>query len=406
MNNLKVLIADDDGSLEEAVRDLYEDEMDRHLFISTDGLEETLEAIVMEVPDICLVADPQGEGNSLDLISGLNEAGLRTPVIAVVSPEKAGFEDEFVARGGKGVILRDGSLGLVLRYFIRYASEMKANEDTLRREKENLIEQLFDLQDSRDRAEQQSINLVELAEDLSIAKETLELLNTEKDKFFSIIAHDLRGPFNTILGYTELLAHSAPNLSTDQVATYATNAHTSAKRVFDLLENLLEWARLQMDRMDYRPSTTDLHRLADKTVDLFKPMADEKGVTIESRIEDETAFIDQVMIDTVIRNLVGNAAKFTDTGGRITIAAGDAGDFLEISIADTGVGMEPERAAKVFSMADNQSTSGTNGEPGTGLGLLLCKELVEQNGGKISVQSLPGQGSVFSFTVPRGQPGA
>ncbi len=404
MNSIQILIADDDGSIEQTFRTLFGGGDDRHALLFSSGVEETLEKIVNDNPDICLVRETNGAGNTRGILSDLREAGLRTPVVAIVPPERTEIEPDLVALGGKGVIPDDSSLPTVLRYFVRYAADIKQARSVLDAEKDEIIRQLFEQQDARERAEQQSTSLVELAEDLARTKEELERLNDEKNKFFSIIAHDLRGPFNSILGYTELLARTADTLSTDQVKEYADNAYVAGIGVFKLLENLLEWARLQMDRIECEPAATNLGEIAGQTMELLASVAKDKGVKLESTLTGETAYIDSRMIETVIRNLVNNAIKFTNSGGSIVIATKNSGDFIEVSITDSGVGMEADKAAGVFSLSGSSSTDGTEGEKGTGLGLLLCKELVERQGGEIYATSKPGEGSTFAFTVPKNAP--
>lgn len=409
MDNIRILIADDDdGGIERTFRALFDGGFDggaeRHELFFSNGVRETLEKIVNGNPDICLVRVMNGAGNTRDILNDLRKAGLRTPVVAIGPPELAKIEPDLVALGGKGVILNDSSLPAVLRFFVRHAADIKQAQIILDAEKDEVIRQLFEQRDARERAEQQSTSLVELAEDLARTKEELERLNDEKNKFFSIIAHDLRGPFNAILGYTELLARSVDKLTPDQIKEYADNAHAAGTGVFKLLENLLEWARLQMDRIECAPKIANLGEIVGVTIELLSSAAEDKGIKLESAIIREPAYIDANMIETVIRNLIGNAIKFTGKGGSILVAAKESGGFIEVSVTDSGVGMKADKAAGIFSLSGSGSTDGTEGEKGTGLGLLLSKELVERNGGEIYATSKPGVGSTFAFTVPKNAP--
>lgn len=405
MNNIQILISDDDGSIDQALRNLYGWETDLYALSFSNGVDETLEKIVGNNPDICLVCEINGHSNTQRILRDLKEAGLRTPVVAIVEPENVKVEPDLVALGGKGVIPNDSSLQTVLRYFVRYAADIKQALAVHTAEKEEVIRQLFDQQDARERAEEQSSNLIELAEDLAVTKEELARLNDEKNKFFSIIAHDLRSPFNSILGYTELLASTGDKLTPDQVKEYAENAHEAGLSVFKLLENLLEWALLQMERIVYAPKKTSLAEIIGKTIELLNSVANDKGIKLESVVSEETAYFDPLMMETVIRNLVNNAIKFTDQGGSIVIAAKDLDDVFEVSVTDSGIGMNLHKATEIFSLSESRSTDGTKGEKGTGLGLLLSKELVERNGGEIYATSKLGEGSTFAFTVPKNAPG-
>jgi len=404
MDKLKILIANDDGSVEAVLRTLFLGETGSHLIIAASGIDGTLEKIVTENPDMCLVYDEDGKGDTDTILRDLKVAGLKIPVIALVDPEHAEIESHIISPGGKGVILRDSSFEVALRYAAKHTADLKRIEGQYREEKKEMVLQLLELRDARERAEEQSTNLIELAEDLSVTRETLENLNIEKNKLFSIIAHDLRSPFNVILGYTSMLANAAGTLSSDQVKEYAENANEAATAVFKLLENLLEWARLNLDRVEKIPKNIKLGGIVDKTLELLSPVAKEKDITLESSLTDEIAYVDLNMIDAVIRNLVNNAVKFTKNGGSIAIATEDFGDLIEVRVTDSGVGMDPEKAAKLFSLSGSSSTDGTKGEKGTGLGLILCKELVERNGGEIYVTSERGQGSTFAFTVPKYAP--
>ena len=160
-----------------------------------------------------------------------------------------------------------------------------------------------------------------------------------------------------------------------------------------------------MDRTDCEPSITNLGEIIGKTIELLSPVAVDKGIKLESAVTKKMAFIDFHMIETVIRNLVNNAIKFTDQGGSIVITTKDLDDFVKVSVTDSGIGKKADKASDIFSLSGSSSTDGTQGEKGTGLGLLLSKEMVERNGGEISATSKPGKGSTFSFTVPKNAPG-
>jgi signal transduction histidine kinase len=234
-------------------------------------------------------------------------------------------------------------------------------------------------------------------------------LNRDKDKFFSIISHDLRGPFNGLMGYTQLMAEKIEILNTQDIQQMSRDIYGVAKATFQLLENLLTWSQLQRGRIEYKPGSLELSELAETTTTLLQKTARTKQIRLEQTIEEGlNIYADKYMIDTVIRNLTSNALKFTPEGGQVTLSAQTNGlssdlegtQWVEVSISDTGVGLSQEDINKLFKIEVYHTTQGTAQEKGTGLGLILCQEMVEKNGGRIWVESELGKGSVFKFTVP------
>lgn len=236
-----------------------------------------------------------------------------------------------------------------------------------------------------------------------VEQRTLELkeLNATKDKFFSIIAHDLKNPFNTLLGFTELMLDNLSDYSQEKLKEFITILRDTSKHSYALLENLLEWSRSQTGKLEITPETIQLNELFKDNIDLLSNNAAGKKIKLINNIDpDATAFADSNMIRTVIRNLISNAIKYSNEDGSITGTSKIAGKFVEISVTDTGIGIEQENIDKLFKIDINYSTAGTASESGTGLGLILCKEFVSKNGGKIWIESEPGKGSSFTFTLP------
>ncbi len=239
----------------------------------------------------------------------------------------------------------------------------------------------------------------------------LTRMNTDKDKFFSIVAHDLRGPFMPLLGSLELLSELGDNLTPLQVKEMGQSAQRSAKLVFNLLENLLTWARLQMGRMEYQPEPLDLAKVAQQTVNVLSEVAEMKGIRLVNEVKSGImVYADGNIMDTVIRNLTNNALKFTAKGGQVTITACELGGIqnlepvptpqsIEVSIVDTGVGMSEEVRQKLFKLDQHVTTIGTGKETGTGLGLIICQEMVAKSGGRIWVESEVDKGTTVRFTV-------
>ena len=246
--------------------------------------------------------------------------------------------------------------------------------------------------------------IVTVVRDISETKQIeqeLRELNATKDKFFSIIAHDLRGPFSHIMGFSEVLLEEIDDLKPEEIVNFIGPINSSAKKLYELLENLLSWSRVQTGKIPCNPTQTDVDQLVDGIIDLLGNSAAAKHIQLIPKVDpDLVAVVDRNMISSVIRNLVSNAIKFTDNHGSITIAANEKQGEIEISVTDTGVGMTQEAINKLFRSDTFYSTRGTEGEKGTGLGLVLCQEFVERNGGRLWVRSKPGHGSTFTFTVP------
>jgi signal transduction histidine kinase len=223
----------------------------------------------------------------------------------------------------------------------------------------------------------------------------------QKDRLFSILAHDLRGPFNALLGYSSMLAQDAAELGRDEVQRYSREMHESAKRVFRLLDNLLHWTRLQINRVSFVPGPLDLAECVQRAFDHIGPAAANKGVRLRSGVGDLAVSADATMLDAILRNLIGNAVKFSYPGGHVDVRAGADGESVVIEVIDDGVGMTPEVLEHLFEDRGQRSTHGTSGEPGTGLGLLVCRDLVARHGRRLEVESVPERGSTFRFRLPR-----
>ncbi len=258
--------------------------------------------------------------------------------------------------------------------------------------------------------EREILERKKLEAELQKTNTQLSELNTNKDRLFSIVAHDLRGPFGPLLMLAELLAESTEEMGAAQVKEASQSIYRSAKGVYDLLENLLEWSRIQLGRLEYRPTRLELHEIVEKNIQLFTPTAQEKRITLQNQVaRDLTVFADRYMLDAIMRNLTSNSLKFTSDGGIVTIKAkpgyakGQAlpEDFIEVAVIDTGVGISPQTLSRLFKVEESYQTTGTAHEKGTGLGLIICKEMVERNNGQIWVTSQPGKGTTFKFTVPR-----
>jgi len=276
------------------------------------------------------------------------------------------------------IIVGVGGYGLMIRYFVGVL------DTTIRELEENsmLIKKQSTLLE---------VNNTELVE-----------LNKTKDKFISILAHDLRNPLNTILGFSNILAERFDNLPDDKKKFYMQNILLTTEKTYLLLNTLLDWARSQSGTIAYKPENINPSDLLEENLDLLYESAKNKEVSLKKKLTaKDSVFVDKNMVNTIIRNLISNAIKFTEKDGTITASSYNKDDDVVIEISDNGVGMSKEDLENLFSIDRTKSRKGTANETGSGLGLLLCKEFVEKCGGEITVKSELNKGSSFSVSFPR-----
>lgn len=244
----------------------------------------------------------------------------------------------------------------------------------------------IELKKAREKIESQNVELLQL--------------NATKDKFFSIISHDLRNPIGAFHGITELFLHKNFNLNEKEKKEYIGMMHSSSLKLVTLLESLLLWANSQTGRVKFDPAKEYIAPVVKIVIDNLQTNVIQKNLIITIDIDKElTACFDVNMLSTVLRNLISNAIKFTPAGGEIKIAAFKQGNYTEFSVSDNGIGLKSDDIAKLFRIEVHYTTEGTGGETGSGLGLILCREFVERHGGKIWAESKPGEGSVFRFNI-------
>ena len=238
-------------------------------------------------------------------------------------------------------------------------------------------------------------------EEINLKNEQLQAINAEKDKFFSIIAHDLRGPLSAFVAATQILTEEIQTMEIEEIKDITLSMKTSASNIYSLLENLLEWSRLRRGGMDFVPVKLNLKKIIGESIAVLSESASKKGIEIEATIPDKLEILaDNHMFESVIRNLISNAIKFTTQGGKVKVTVHSKEDHsTEIKISDSGIGISPGLISRLFQINEKTSRPGTDGEPSTGLGLLLCKEFIEKHGGKIWVESEVGLGSTFSFSI-------
>jgi signal transduction histidine kinase/AmiR/NasT family two-component response regulator len=242
----------------------------------------------------------------------------------------------------------------------------------------------------------------QIEDQLINSEKNLRELNAAKDKFFSIIAHDLKNPFMGILGFTEILSNSFEQYDDAEKQKMISFIKRSAESAYKLLENLLEWSRIQIGVAKIDPVITDISILINESITSLKDVAHAKNIKIITTVQNETfVFADEEMVKTIIRNLLTNAIKFSHPDGYVKITTEDLKENLKLSIVDKGIGLKKELLDNLFRIDKSTTTKGTLGEKGTGLGLILCKEFIEQNNGKLIVSSVEKEGSTFSIILPK-----
>lgn len=237
---------------------------------------------------------------------------------------------------------------------------------------------------------------------LTLKNEELTRLNAEKDKFFSILAHDLRSPLSSFLGLTKIFSEELSEMKHEEVQELANSLRESAKSVYHLLENLLDWSQMQRGLIEFKPVKVHLNDIIRKTIGSLSDLANQKNQEVQLQLSGNPFVrVDLTMLESTLRNLLSNALKFSFRGGQITLSTNVLQDkFVEIAIIDNGLGMSVGLISRLFTLDGRTGRIGTEGEHSTGLGLLLCKEFVEKNGGEIVAVSVEGKGSTFSFTLP------
>ncbi len=346
-----------------------------------------LVAARLSPPDLILLDIKLPDMNGYEVCARLRE-GVQTqeiPVIFISVLDEVLDKVRAFAVGGVDYISKPFQLEEVLARV--------ENHLTLRQLQKRLVKQNTLLQKKN---EQMGLLIASLEE----KNEQLHKLNASKDRFFSIIAHDLRGPFTSLLGFVEVMVSDLDEYSREEIETFVKRIQISARTVFKLLENLLTWSILQRDAVEYYPSQVSLNKIVLKNLGFFTQNARYKEIELTNLVpEDMMVYADHNMVDTIIRNLLSNALKFTGSGGEVQIAARPVGDYVEVSVSDTGVGMSQARQESLFQL-NMEVEVGTAGEKGAGLGLTLCKELVEINHGTFKVESKENEGTTVTFTLP------
>lgn len=373
----------------------------------------------LERINLIIVAEDVGEHAGIELIWELSSDLLAPPAIMIADEYSRVRWEEAENLGAKDYLAWSELTPRFLERAIRAAVAENAKHDAERHNADDLIQRIFELEHSYQTLEAQAGENAHLAEQLDLmrseleealsqvvrTKEELEVLNEQKNKLFSIIAHDLRSPLTSLLTLGEMIDLMGDTMSREDLLDHIQGMSGNVRIVYSLLENLLEWARIQMDQVSFDPCILDLHELTNRTTELLSPVGAQKFVDVRNEVtEGLQGYGDLNMIDTIIRNLANNSVKFTPENGCVTISGFREDDTVTISIRDTGVGIPADRLKTLFVLDKGSTTKGTKGEKGSGLGLILCRDMVEKNGGTIWAESEDGNGSTFFFTLPANEP--
>ena len=288
---------------------------------------------------------------------------------------------------------------LIYSYIINREARLIKEKEILQKK---IQEQTRELIEKNEELEYQKKEILDTNKAIEKKNEELQILNNEKDKFFSIIAHDLRSPFSGFLGLSKVMAEELPSLTMSEIQKIASSMMNSASNISRLLENLLQWSSIKQGLTPYKPEVLSIKTVIDECVSMSFETARNKNIIIESEVDSNLkVFADNFQIQTIIRNLLSNAIKFTKNGGNIKLSVKELPHRMtEISVKDDGIGINEEMLSQLFRLDVKTYRKGTNNEPSTGIGLLLCKEFVEKHGGKIWAKSIESEGSEFLFTVP------
>ena len=361
MQTPKILIVDDEMVHLEAIIDVIEDEACNYQVFSAFNGKNAFDIAIKEMPDLIISDWEMPEMNGIELIMHL-KSDTKTADIPVIM-----CTGIMISSDNLQTALLAGAVDYVRKPIDRIELIARINANLHLADKYNEIKQL----------------------------------NETKDKIFSVISHDLRGPVGTLKSFTDMLIGNMNDYTNVQLEKYIAMIGKQSGSVYSILDNLLSWANSQRRNVICQPLKQLVQHAVIDNVSLLETSASQKGITLQNHIsENLTATFDNNLISTVVRNLINNAIKFTPKGGVVSIYAEEGHSFCTIIVSDTGIGISQERADKIFNKTYYETTYGTDNETGSGLGLKLCLDFVELNNGKIWVESEVGKGSKFCFTVP------
>ena len=378
-----------------------------------DNGPKAIETALGKMPDLILLDIMMPEMSGFEVCEALKNDKRTREIPIIFLTAKTETEDLLKAFeiGGVDYVTKPfNALEVMAR--IKTHLELKNSKDTIKQQYSELIKKNEQLTKAYSDLEHQAQNLnklyLQLIQNetfLRKSNEELQKLNEMKDKFFSIVSHDLRSPFAGILTMTDILNHHIDKFSKDELVDMLRSLNKTAQQTYKFIEDLLEWSRSQMGRIQMNIEKEDLASIIAGTLLTLNQQAELKNITIENNVPIGTyAFFDNNMMATIVRNLISNAIKFTHKGGKVSLNSEQTTiqgkPFVRLSVSDTGVGMNEDKISQLFSLEKVQSTPGTEKEKGTGLGIVICRDFIEKMGGKISVESKLNEGTTFYVDIP------
>ncbi len=346
-------------------------------------------AIIKALPDILFIISE--DGKFTDFKAG-NNAEFPISPSYIIGKKIWDIFPHAIAEQLQLMIRESYSSGHLKTYDFKMQNHDSEKHYEARIVKSHKNEILMLLRDVTNQKQNES-QIIKIAEDLKQINET-------KDKFVSIIAHDVRTPIIALIGYAEILADDIEDLQKSEIKDFASSIVEISKQTIGLLTNLLEWSRLQTGRIDFNPELVNAYSISENTIALLTSNREQKNITIQNKLDKETfVYADENMMQSIFNNLVTNAIKFTNRNGQIILSATRLDKMIQFSVKDNGVGMDENQKNMLFGMNKSFTTPGTTNEKGSGLGMILCKDFIEKHGGDIWVESNPGKGSEFFFTI-------
>jgi len=383
-----------------------------NLLIAENG-PKAIDTAISKQPDLILldIMMPDMSGFEVCEVLKKNEITKEIPIIFLTAKTETDDILKAFEIGGVDYVTKPfNAMELMAR--IRAHIELKNSKEIIKDQFEQLKQKNEQLKKTYEDLEHQAqhlnklyMQLIKNETFLRNTNEELKKLNEMKDRFFSIVSHDLRSPFAGILTITDIIKNHADTVSKEELISMLQSLNETAQQTYKFIEDLLEWSRSQMGRIQMNIVEEDLHTIVTGTILTLKQQAEIKNIEINSRIQSGTfAMFDNNMMATIVRNLISNAIKFTPKGGKITLKAEaiekEGKRFIRLAVSDTGVGMTEQQVANLFSLDKVQSTPGTEKEKGTGLGIMICRDFINKMNGKLSVESKLNEGTTFFVDVP------